>query len=71
MKLGKVKKSDSQVSKELKGTYGTTIVLMSSNPEELQIVIDKLGNEYDTILETCIIDNGDYATVLNRRVEDK
>ena len=56
-----------KVTNKSEGSYGSNIIIMSSNPEELQKVISTLSNEYETVLETFLMENNDYATVLKRR----
>lgn len=56
-----------EVSKELQGTYGKTIVVMTSNPEELDILSNKLKDDYEVVMNTEIMENKDYAKVFVRK----
>lgn len=57
---------DNEVSDDLKGSYGRAVIIMSSNPEEIDIVCNKLGKNYKVIMETEVLDNHDYAKVILR-----
>jgi len=64
-------KLDDEVSSELVGKYGSTLVIMTSNPEELDIACKKLGKEYRVVMETTVMDNNDYVKVLVRKDAEK
>lgn len=51
----------------MQGTYGKTIVVMTSNPEELDILSDKLKDDYEVVMNTEIMENKDYAKVFVRK----
>lgn len=60
-------KSDEKVTEELQGSYGKTLVVMTSNPEELDILSKILKDRYDTVMDTDVLDNQDYAKVFVRK----
>lgn len=57
--------SENDVSERLQGSYGRVIVLMSSNPEEIDLLCSKLDG-YSTVMDTEVLDNYDYAKVIIR-----
>lgn len=60
-------KNHNKVSNELQGSYGKTLVIMSSNPEEIDILCNKLGDDYNIVMDTDLLENHDYAKVIVRR----
>lgn len=60
-------KSDNEIRKELVGSYGSTLVIMSSNPNELNILYDKLKSDYSVVMDTTLLENHDYGLVVIRK----
>ena len=60
-------KDPEKVSRELKSTYGSTVILLTSNPEEIDHIWNLIEPEYDIVMDTDVIDNGDYAKVIVRK----
>ena len=60
-------KDPEKVSRELKSSYGNTIILLTSNPEEIDHIWNLIESEYDVVMDTDVIDNGDYAKVIVRK----
>lgn len=49
------------------GSYGKSIILLSSDPAEIERICDKLGEDYLTIMELTAMDNYDYSKVIIRK----
>ena len=53
--------------KQQNGSYGKSIILLSSDPAEIERICDKLGKDYFTIMELTPMDNHDYSKVIIRK----
>ena len=53
--------------KQQNGSYGKSIILLSSDPAEIERICDKLGEDYFTIMELTPMDNHDYSKVIIRK----
>ena len=53
------------------GSYGKSIILLSSDPAEIERICDRLGEEYITIMELTPMANHDYIKVIIREVKGK
>lgn len=53
--------------KQQNGSYGKSIILLSSDPAEIERICDKLGEDYFTIMELTVMDNHDYSKVIIRK----
>lgn len=49
------------------GTYGKSLVLLSSDPAEIERLCDTLGDSYQVVMEIFEMDNGDYGKVILRK----
>ena len=50
-----------------KGSYGKAIVLLSSDPAEIERISDALGEEYKTVMELEELENHDFSKVIVRK----
>ena len=53
------------------GSYGKAVVLLSSDPAEIERICDKLGEDYREVMEVTELENGDYSKVIIRREAEK
>ncbi len=53
--------------KQQNGSYGKSIILLSSDPAEIERICDRLGEDYLTIMELTAMDNHDYSKVIIRK----
>jgi len=60
-------KDEKVISDELEGSYGKSIVIMSSNINELDMLCSLLGDRYEVVMDTEVLDNHDYAKVIIRK----
>ena len=57
-------------AKRTKGSYGKSIVLLASDPAEIERLCERLGDEYVTVMELMPMDNNDYGKVIIRKEQD-
>ena len=53
------------------GSYGKSIILLSSDPAEIERICDRLGEEYRDVMEVTELENGDYSKVIIRKEAEK
>ena len=53
------------------GSYGKGIILLSSDPAEIERICDSLGEDYRVILDLEALDNGDFCKVIVRKECEK
>lgn len=49
------------------GSYGKSVILLSSDPAEIERICDRLGDGYRNVMEVTEIENGDYSKIVIRR----
>ena len=53
------------------GSYGKSIILLSSDPAEIERLCEKLGDDYQVVMEVTPMDNNDYSKVIVRKAVQK